>query len=154
MSPQPVSSGVHDTTRPRRTTPGRLAGDRGSVAVELAIGMALAVLFVFLLIGTFHIGRAEVDVNAAAAAASRAASLNGSASAAYLAASDGAAADLTGHCTRISVSVDTSQFHRGGAVTVHVGCTVSTRGLIGVRLPGSITVSASSTSPLDLYRAV
>jgi hypothetical protein len=51
------------------------------------------------------------------------------------------------------VTVDTSQFHRGGAVTVHLACTVTTHGLLGVGLPGSMTVSASSTSPLDLYRA-
>jgi len=154
VAPQVVAPHADDTARPGRAMRRRLRGERGSVAVELAIGMALAVLLLCLLRATVHLSRADVDVNAAAAAASRAASINGSVSAAYAAARDSATADLTGQCTRVSVSLDSSQFHRGGAVTVHVGCTVSTQGLTGVGLPGSMTVSASSTSPLDVYRPV
>jgi Flp pilus assembly protein TadG len=153
MTPQPAPQHAHDTTRPPRSTLRRLRGDRGSVAVELAIGVPLAVLFVFLIVGAYHLGQANIDVNAAAAAASRAASITHSAAAADAAAHDSATANLAAQCTKVSVSVNTSQFHRGGAVTVRVGCTVSTHGLLGVGLPGSMTVSASSTSPLDLYRA-
>lgn len=148
MTPQPVHE---KTPRPVRR---RMGDDRGSVAVELAIGMPLAVLFVFLIVGAYHLGQATIDVNAAAAAAGRAASITRSAAAADAAAHDSATANLAGHCVKVSVSVDTSQFHRGGAVTVRVECTVSTEGLLGVGLPGSMMVSATSTSPLDLYRAV
>ncbi|WP_432833050.1 TadE/TadG family type IV pilus assembly protein [Dactylosporangium sp. CA-092794] len=149
MTRQPV----HASLSPVRPVRRRLRDDRGSVAVELAIGMPLAVLFVFLIVGAYHLGQANIDVNAAAAAASRAASLTRSAGAADAAARDSATANLAGQCATVTVSVDTSEFHRGGAVTVHVGCTVTTEGLLGVGLPGSMTVSASSTSPLDLYRA-
>lgn len=145
---------AHDNPPASRSARHRLRDDRGSVAVELAIGMPLAVLFVFLIVGAYHLGQANIDVNSAAAAASRAASITRSVAAADTAARDSATANLAGLCTKVSVSVDTSQFHRGGAVTVRVGCTVSTQGLLGVGLPGSMTVSASSTSPLDLYRAV
>lgn len=130
----------------------RLGGDRGSVGVELAIGIPLAVLFIFLVVGAFHLGQANIDVNAAAAAASRAASISRTAPAADAAARDAATANLTGRCASVSVVVDTSQFHRGGQVTVQVDCAVTTHGLLGVGLPGTVTVSAASTSPLDLYR--
>lgn len=145
------------TTRRTRRHPGRLrresGGDRGSVGVELAIGAPMGVLLLFLVIGAYHLGRANVDVNAAAAAASRAASISRSVAAASAAAHDTASADLADHCQHLSVVVDTSQFHRGGTVTVHVDCTVTTHGLLDVGLPGHVTVSSSSTSPIDLYRA-
>lgn len=137
----------------RRQVIARLRGDRGSVAVELAIGVPMAVLFIFLLVGAYHLGQANIDVNAAAAAASRAASIARTAGAAETAARDSATANLAGRCASVSVVVDTGRFHRGGAVTVHVACTVTTEGLLGVGLPGQVTVSASSTSPIDLYRA-
>jgi Flp pilus assembly protein TadG len=134
----------------RRT---RDCDDRGSVAVELAIGVPMAVLMIFLLVGGYNVGRANIDVNAAAGAAARAASLARSTAAATGAARDSATANLGAKCTQVTVSVDTSAFRRGGAVTVSLGCTVATRGLIGVGLPGSLTMTASSTSPIDLYRS-
>jgi Flp pilus assembly protein TadG len=127
--------------------------DRGSVAVELALGVPLLVLMLFLLIGAFNMGRANIDVNAAAGAASRAASLARTAGAATAAANDSATANLGDDCARIRVAVDTSGFRRGGTVTVTLACTVPTRGLIRVGLPGSLTITGSSTSPIDRYRA-
>ncbi|WP_328463534.1 pilus assembly protein [Actinoplanes sp. NBC_00393] len=137
-------------TGPRRPHRG---DDRGSVAVELALGVPLLVLFLFLLIGAFNVGRANIDVNAAAGAASRAASLARTSAAATAAATDSATANLGADCARLSVSVNTSNYRRGGAVTVSLACTVPTRGLIRVGLPGSLTITASSTSPIDRYRA-
>jgi Flp pilus assembly protein TadG len=110
-------------------------------------------LLLFLVVGAFHLARANLDVNSAAAAASRAASLTRTAPAALTAARDSATADLAGQCAAVDVSVDTSHFQRGGAVRVHVACTVTTHGLTGIGLPGTMTVQADSTSPLDLYRA-
>jgi Flp pilus assembly protein TadG len=127
--------------------------DRGSVAVELAIGVPMAVLFIFLIVGAFNVGRANLDANSAAGAASRAASLARTPGAAASAARSSATANLADKCARLSVAVDTSGFRRGGTVTVEVSCTVPTRGLLGVGLPGSLTVTASSSSPIDLYRA-
>jgi len=152
MTPQPAHH-HHRAVRALRAVNRRLRNDHGSVAVELAIGMPMAVLFIFLVVGAYHLGQANIDVNAAAAAASRAASISRTAGAADAAARDSATANLAGRCTGVSVVVDTGQFHRGGAVTVHVACTVTTQGLLGVGLPGQVTVSASSTSPIDLYRA-
>lgn len=127
-------------------------GERGSIAVELALGAPLSVLLVFLLIAAFHLARASVDVNSAAAAASRAASIARTADAANRAARDSAQSNLAGRCARLAVDVDAQQFRRGGTVTVSLACTVSTRGLTGVGLPGALTVRAASTSPVDFYR--
>ena len=140
---------------PLRPVGGR-RGDRGSVSVEIALSVPLMVLLLllFLLTAAVHLGRAAIDVNSAAAAAARAASLARTAPAATTAARNAASADLAGQCASVSVTVDTSVFHRGGAVTVTVACTVTTHGLTGINVPGTVTTRAASTSPIDLYRTV
>jgi Flp pilus assembly protein TadG len=126
--------------------------DGGSTAVELALGVPVTILLAFLIIAAFHVARASADTAAAAAAAARAASLSRTPTTATTAAQTSAAANLSGRCTAVSVTVDTSNFHRGGTVTVAVACTMTTRGLVGVGLPGTVTSRATSTSPLDLHR--
>ena len=138
---------------PGRQARRRRDGDRGSVTVEIALAVPLMVLLLFLLTAAVHLGRAAIDVNSAAAAAARAASLARTAPAATTAARNAAAADLANQCASLSVTVDTSAFHRGGAVTVSVACTVTTHGLTGINVPGSVTTRAASTSPIDLYRS-
>ncbi len=140
--------------RPIRRPRCRPGGDRGSVTVEIALAVPLMLLLLFLLTTAVHLGRAAIDVNAAAAAAARAASLSRSAPAATSAARTAATANLAGQCAAVSVTVDTSAFHRGGAVTVTVACTVTTHGLTGISIPGSVTTQASSTSPIDVYRSI
>ncbi len=139
---------------PGRQPGRRRDGDRGSVTVEIALAVPLMVLLLFLLTAAVHLGRAAIDVNSAAAAAARAASLARTAPAATTAARNAATADLAGQCASLSVTVDTSAFHRGGTVTVAVACTVTTHGLTGIDIPGAVTTRASSTSPIDLYRTV
>ncbi len=147
---------VHNRQPPHRTRrpPRRPRGDRSAVSVEIALAVPLIVLLLFLMATAVHLGRAVIDVNSAAAAASRAASLARTAPAATTAARNAAAADLAGQCAIVSVTVDTSGFHRGGTVTVTVACTVTTHGLTGINIPGSVTTKAASTSPIDLYRTV
>ncbi len=132
----------------------RPRGDRGSVTVEIALSVPLMVLLLFLLTAALDLGRAAIDVNSAAAAAARAASLSRTASAATTAARNAATANLSGQCASVSVTVDTGAFHRGGAVTVTVACTITTHGLTGISIPGSVTARAASTSPVDVYRSV
>ncbi len=139
---------------PTRRPPRRPGGDGGSVSVEIALSVPLIVLLLFLLTAAVHLGRAAIDVNSAAAAAARAASLARTAPTATTAARNAATANLAGQCASLSVTVDTSAFHRGGAVTVTVACTVTTHGLTGISIPGSVTTRAASTSPIDRYRTV
>jgi Flp pilus assembly protein TadG len=129
-------------------------GERGAVAVEYAIGIPLLVLVVLLAAGSFAMARATIDVNTAASSAARAASLSRDAAAARSAAADAAHANLAGRCVTLTVHVDTNAFRRGGSVTVTVACTVSTQRLTGLGLPGTTTLSAASTSPVDVFRSV
>ncbi|WP_430788124.1 pilus assembly protein [Actinoplanes sp. G11-F43] len=134
---------------PRR----KRADDRGSIAAELALAVPLLVLLIFLLVGAFNMGRANIDVHTAAGAASRAASLARTSTGATTAAHASATANLGDDCARVSVSVDNGNFRPGGTVTVSVACFVPTRGLSRVGLPSTVTITSSSTSPIDRYRA-
>ena len=153
--PGPPSTSTAVTAGPAATRSRRrhAKGDRGSISVELALSVPLVVLLLFLVIGAINVSRANLDVHAAATAAARAGSIARNPSAATAAARDAATVNLAGHCTAVTVTADTSQFHRGGQFTVTIGCTVTTQRLTGVGLPGQLTVTATSTSPLDRYRS-
>lgn len=152
-SPPLTSAAAAPATARGRRPPHRTGDDRGSISVELALSVPLVVLLLFLVIGAINVSRANLDVHAAATAAARAGSLARTPSAATAAAHDAATVNLTGHCTAVTVTADTSQFHRGGQFTVTIGCTVTTQRLTGVGVPGRLTVTATSTSPLDRYRS-
>ncbi|ROO62985.1 hypothetical protein EDC02_4994 [Micromonospora sp. Llam0] len=148
-------TGVPLTTRAAATPARRrLRGDRGTVAVELAIGVPMLVLVVLIAAAAFVMGRANLDVNAAAGAAARAASLARSATTATSAAVSAATANLADRCAGLTIDVDTGGFRRGGQVRVTVSCTVTTRGLTGIGLPGSTTFTATATSPIDVFRHI
>jgi Flp pilus assembly protein TadG len=133
--------------------------ERGSVSVELALlAPALLLLLSFAVVA----GRgqmAEGAVQEAARAAAREASLaREAATAAALAGAQAertlAAQDL--RCERTTVDVDTAGFSappgRPGDVTVSITCVVGMADLLAPGLPGSVTVEASFTSPVDAYR--
>ena len=130
----------------------RLPDDRGSVTVELALAVPLSLLLFFLVLGAFHLGRATIDVHAAASAAARAASIARDDPA--TAAQQTAEANLADRCASFTVDPGPTQVQRGGQVTVRVSCTVTTHGLLGLGLPGQITLSAEASSPVDVYRSV
>ena len=50
------------------------------------------------------------------------------------------------------ITPDTGDFTPGGVVTVTVSCTVQLSGLGLLRIPGSETITASASSPIDVYR--
>lgn len=128
----------------------RARGERGSVTVEVALSVPLVVLLFFLLVGAFHLARANLDVNAAASAAARAASISRGNPQADATAT--AQANLAGRCAKTWTEFDTSTYRRGGTVTVKVHCVVTTRGLTGISVNGSVELVGESTSPIDLYR--
>ena len=124
--------------------------DRGSTAVEIALALPIGIALLLLLIAAGRYSSALIEVQSTAGAAARAASLARSPGAATIAAAQ-STATMTG-CTTHTVRVDTSAFRPGGQVTVEVTCTISTRSLTGFGAPGSLTVEATSISPLDVYR--
>ncbi|GIM98243.1 TadE/TadG family type IV pilus assembly protein [Paractinoplanes toevensis] len=128
----------------------RLRDDRGSTAVEIALAVPIGIALLVLLIAAGRYSTALIEVQSTASAAARAASLARSPGAATTAAAQ-STATMTDCATR-TVRVDTTAFRPGGQVTVEVTCTISTRTLTGFGAPGALTVTATSTSPLDVYR--
>jgi len=129
------------------------------VSVELALlAPALLLLLSFaVLAGRTQI--AEGAVQEAARAAAREASLaRDPATATALA---GAQAERTLdaqdlRCQSTSININTAGFSappgRPGDVTVSITCVVGLADLLAPGLPGSVTVEASFTSPVDAYR--
>ncbi len=87
--------------------------ERGSAAIEAAIGVPAFLLFVALIIGAGRVAIARQAVEAAAAEAARSASIERTQTAAARAAGDAAAATLSNQqlqCLSTVVAVDTSGF--------------------------------------------
>ena len=55
-------------------------------------------------------------------------------------------------CGALTVATDTSQFRAGGSVTTTITCTVQLSDLVGLSLPGSRTLTASASEPIDVFR--
>lgn len=140
------------TPSPQRS---RLHGDRGSVAVEVAV---IAPAFVFLMLLVVYAGRiseAESDVNRAASEAARAASLRQHPTDAASDADAVARENLTAagvRCDALTVDVDTGEFRPGGRVGVTVSCTASMSDVTLLGVPGERTFSARSVEVIDRYR--
>jgi Flp pilus assembly protein TadG len=136
---------------------GRVAatGDAGSSTVEMALVTPFLVMLLLLVVLCGRLAGEQMAVDAAAGSAARAASIARSHPAAR---ADGdrtardtlAAQGVT--CDTESVTVDTGGLHPGGAVTVTVSCQVKLSDLLLIGVPGSRTVQASSTSPIDHWR--
>ena len=131
--------------------------DGGSLTVELVVLAPVIVVFALatLAFGRFTQARQQV-VEAAQAGAQAAAVASDAAHAqqdAQMAASTGILASAH-TCANPEVDANVSHFTPGGYVVVHVTCHVQLSDLLVPGLPGTATVQASSTAPLDPYRSV
>lgn len=133
--------------------------ERGSAAIEAAIGVPAFLLFVALIIGAGRVAIARQAVEAAAAEAARSASIERTQSAAARTAADAAAATLSNQqlqCLSTVVAVDTSGFAvpvgTPASVSATVTCVVNLGDISVPGLPGSLTITETVTSPLDTYR--
>ena len=149
------------TARPSRATAPwlrQLRGDRASGTVEYAVFvLPMCVLAVVFILVCFRVAGARMDLASTAAAAARAASLARSPQSAIDAANQAAATDLAGHnltCSPLSVAVDTGNFRPGGQVAVTITCTAHTGDLVGARLPGQISGTATAYAVIDTWREV
>lgn len=128
--------------------------DRGSAATEIVLVMPLLMVLMLFAVGGGRFVSARLDVDEAAHEAARAASLARSPGAATAAAQQTATAALAAAglaCPQVAASVDATDDHPGGRVSVTVACTVSLSGLTGVPMPGQHTVRSTSTSVIDTY---
>ena len=117
---------------------------------------ALIVLMLFVVF-VGRIAQARADVDRAARDAARAASIArtsiGAVDGADLAAR--ATLDEGGvSCRSLVVGVDTTSFAAGGTVRTTVACTVDLADVSLLSVPGSRTISASFTHPVDTFRGI
>jgi Flp pilus assembly protein TadG len=129
--------------------------DSGSAAAELVLITPLLIVIMLLIVAAGRLVDSRLQVDSAAMQAARAASLaRDPVTAAAQATATARAALASEHitCDPLTVSPDTSDFRPGGQVTVQVTCTVSLAGLALLHLPGSQSLSARFTSPVDTYR--
>lgn len=140
---------------------GRVKGrsDRGSEALEAAIGLPAFLLFIALIIAGGRLAIAHQAVQAAAADAARSASISRTQGTAQGSGVSGATASLANQnlqCTSKTVSVDTSGFASPVgtpvSVTATVTCVVNLSDVTIPGLPGTQTITATMSSPLDTYR--
>ena len=138
-----MSSGVSDI------------GERGSVAVEVAVVAPALVALLMLVAFAGRVAQTEGDVRRAASAAARAASLRQHPGDAERAAADTAAANLATSgvgCADLETVVDTSRFTAGGTVAVTVNCSASLADVSLLGVPGQRRFSARSVEVVDRYR--
>ena len=147
----------HRISRPALPAARRM-GERGTAVVEVVLlAPALAMLLALLIVGG-RLAMAQQAVQASAAEAARTASIartqTHAGATAHAAALSGLHAQKV-NCLDITVTVDTTGFTAPvgtpAAVTATVTCRVTLAGLLPAA-PGSVDISASSSSPLDTYR--
>lgn len=134
---------------------GTAGTDDGTTSIELVLVAPVFLAALFLMVGLGRIVEAEGRVQGAARDAARAASVARSAESATDAARRAATANLTERgvsCASFEVSVDTAAFRPGGQVRVTVACRADLSGLGLSGLPGSKTLRADATAPLEKYR--
>lgn len=146
---------------PWRLLRDRSAGrsDRGSEAVEAAVGVPAFLLFIALIIAGGRLAIAHQAVEAAASDAARSASISrtqGSAQGSALSSATASLANQKLQCASKTVNVDTSGFASPvgtpATVTATVTCVVKLADVAVPGLPGTKTITATMSSPLDTYR--
>lgn len=133
----------------------RPGGQRGSVAVEMAVLAPALVALLLLVVLAGRIAQADGDVRRAASAAARAASLRQYPEDAEVAARQSAEANLVASgvgCARLDAEVDTTRFVAGGSVGVTLRCTASMADVSLLGVPGQRTFTAHSVEVIDRYR--
>jgi Flp pilus assembly protein TadG len=133
----------------------RVHGDRGSIAVEVAV-IAPALLFLMILVVyAGKVSEADGNIERAASEAARAASLRQHPGDATTDAQAAAAANLTAAgvpCLTLTTIVDTDDFAPGGTVTVTVRCEASMADVTLLGVPGRRTFTATAVEVIDTYR--
>lgn len=136
------------------------ASERGSsVAVEAALVLPVAMLFVGLVIVMAGHALAQQAVTAAATRAARAASLERSQASAERAALDAAVTELGNSritCTDAQVSVDARGLAAPMGTVASVTVRLTCRAVFPVSMPGfqaSRSLTGEGTSPVDTYRS-
>lgn len=155
----PDRSHRQQRTHEQRCQEHRRHAERGSVSLELAILGPALMMFVVLLIVGGRIALAGQAVQAAADEAARQASIARTQAQATATANTAAALSLSQqdlNCATTRIDVDTTGFAiAAGAsaqVQATVTCVVDLADVAVPGVPGSHTMTATATSPIDTYR--
>lgn len=130
--------------------------EQGSVSVEAAVIAPALVFLLLLVVFAGKVAEAEGNVERAAAAAARAASLRqhpGDATTDALATVKANLAQAGVPCTDLATVVDTGNFAPGGTVTVTITCEASMADVTLLGLPGTRTFTARAVEVIDTYRS-
>ncbi len=133
--------------------------ERGSAAIEAAIGVPAFALFVGLIIFGGRTATTHEALQSAAADAARSASLARNADVARADAREAATSSITNQkigCSAVDVAVDTSDFNKQpgipGSVSVTVACRLDLSDLAVPGIPGSRVLRSTMSSPIDTWR--
>lgn len=141
----------------RRFAELRATPERGAAAIELTLLTPVFILFLLLVVALGRVVEARIQVDDAAHAAARAASLAATPSQAQQAAANAASQALSGDgitCSPMSVAADVGSMAPGSTARVTITCTVGLGDVSGLHvLPGHKTVTASFSSVIDIYRS-
>jgi Flp pilus assembly protein TadG len=114
-------------------------------------------LIIVLMVALGRIDSAQGDVESAARAGVQAAVIQADAAEAQTEATSAAISTLTGAgltCPSPQISTDTSNFVAGGTVSVRVTCVTSLADVSIPGVPGSKTMTATATAPLDVFHTI
>jgi Flp pilus assembly protein TadG len=133
--------------------------ERGSVAIEAAIGVPTFGLFVAMIILGGRVEIASQSVDAAAYEAARAASIERTQSEAISSGRSAATSSLHDQglqCAATDITVDAAGFNAPLGTTAQVTATVTCKVNLGdlsiPGLPGTRSITATASSPIDAYR--
>ena len=133
----------------------RRRDERGYAAVELLAMTTVLVGFIVTVVGGGRFVDANSQVDDAAYAAARAASLESNLEAGQMAgrrAAEDSLADRGKACTKLSVSFAGTDFRTSGHVSVQVTCHANLSDVVGFGLPGSKAFTATAVVPIEQYR--
>lgn len=139
----------------------RLRSDRGNAALELVLLAPVILMMIGLVVAAGRVSTARNAVSAAAREAARQASVATSQASAQQAAISGATSALAAdgiNCQPIVALLNLSQAFNTPIgvpvdIRVRVTCDVQLSDLLVPGVPGSLTLNAVFTSPLDPYRS-
>jgi Flp pilus assembly protein TadG len=126
------------------------------LTVELVLLAPVVMLFALVAVGLGRVEQARQELADAAHAGAEAASIAPSSGQAAVAAANAAQPVVAGQahvCVDPIVSTDASSFGPPGEVRVTVACTATLSDLLLPGMPGSISLQATQTAPVDPYRA-
>lgn len=129
--------------------------ERGYAAVELLAMATVLVGFIVTVVGAGRFVDAMSQVDDAAYAAARAASLESNVEAGQIAgrkAAEDSLADRGKACTRLTVSFAGTDFRTSGHVNVQVTCRADLSDVVGFGLPGAKDFTATAVVPIEQYR--